>query len=73
MSVSIDGGGVVPDQGLGDTARITFMLPGAEEAVTAWVDGDVLHIAGQYAPLAVGRVSANHVTVELRGVGRSRD
>lgn len=68
----MDGGGVVPDQDLGDNARITFLLPGAEQAVTVWAEDDVLHIAGQYRGLHLGRVAFNHITVTTYGLGKDR-
>jgi hypothetical protein len=72
VSVRRDGGGVVPDVDLPEHGRITFLLPGAEDAVTAWVEDDVLHIAGQYRGLHLGRVAFNHVTVRTYGLGKDR-
>jgi hypothetical protein len=66
MSMRMDGGGVVPDVDLPENSRVTFLLPGADQAVTAWVEGGVLHVAGQYRPVVVERVAANHVTVGLQ-------
>lgn len=66
----MDGGGVVPDLGLPENARITFLLPGAEQAVTVWVEGDVLHIAGQYREVEVARRAPNHLTIHVLRWGK---
>ncbi len=67
LNTYIDGGGLAPDQPIGESTRIRFSLSGwGEQDVVAWVEPGKLIIAGIKRPLDIEQQAANIVAVTTK-------
>lgn len=60
MTVSIDGGGVFPDKPLPAGTRLRISFGEALGDVSVFVEGNRLHVIGQYSRVVAERIEANH-------------
>ncbi len=67
----IDGCGVVADTPIGTGTRIRFRsTESGQHDISVYMEDGVLHVLGQYRPLAVVVVEENHVDVStIRWIG----
>ena len=61
MTVSIDGGGVFPDSPLPAETRLRIGTGNPREDVSVFVEGNRIHVIGQYGRVVAERLAPNHI------------